>query len=923
MQKLSAVPHIPAWTPTVQRQLPFSAGKSERGLRKLDPFFLCYYFKHELFTPLFGLLDRLARFFCSIAAALGTSCLYFAMTTAWASTVYEVAQIPTPPDEESLALGINAAGDVVGYRTEGNEDHAFFYSYATGSVSDLGSLGGKTTVARAVNEARQVTGFATDAANANKAFVLSPDHPMTALPGVSADVSSQGFAIDPAGKVAGVVESARGQLPVIFVDGTLKNLAEPADSQEPPLCTAYGLNPAGDAVGVAKPFGGSARAFFYSMSQSRFSDLGTLGGKSSQAFALNRGGDIVGEAETNEGKVHAFLYTGGKMSDLGTLVGFETQSSARAINDDGLVVGFSEAADKSRHAFVTEGSQLVDLNTLAGNLNEAGFVSLDEAYGVNARGWVVGYGTTVDGKGAAFVAVPKSLEASTSSPSAKPKADSYDAIYTQLSSKDGEWREAGAYGHVFRPKIAANSGDWRPYRDGHWLNTDNGWYWESSESFAWATYHYGGWISIEGVGWCWVPGRHWAPSWVSWRQGDDCVGWAPLPPEAVCVEGNRVEVTPSCDASYGIGPGAYTFIGYNKWSLPSYAEVCYSNAQIFEVIQQTTNVTHISVEPAGFHSYGLDPAFLAEKLGKPIPRVGLAVAPTIGLSAAYQTALWGNTLHVAVPGLHLAPTATVRPPIEVRINDPHPERGWAGVPATRLATLSAALGQSRLKRPAPVPGGREPSVIGFLRSSKPFAVPQPINIPTHASVVGSPQRHVRILGDQSFSAQLAKAVRSGAASRHEPAPPSAGSSQKPSSLAEKPEPRSGQYSQSNNGVSSQPTDKAIELASPHGAGSPVMRREEQPGPKRSHPVEEHRLEHHLANAEVHKGSQSPTHGHATVHEGPQNRQGSRPTGAGTPRPPLSSRSFSRAPEPKAGTPQAIVHTAPPRPVSHPKPTPHH
>src|SRR5271166_3168002 len=93
---------------------------------------------------LLGLLDWIARFFCSKAAALGMSCLYFAITTAWASTVYEVTQIPTRPDEESLALGINAAGDVVGYRTEGGDDHAFFYSYATGAVSDLGSLGGKS-----------------------------------------------------------------------------------------------------------------------------------------------------------------------------------------------------------------------------------------------------------------------------------------------------------------------------------------------------------------------------------------------------------------------------------------------------------------------------------------------------------------------------------------------------------------------------------------------------------------------------------------------------------------------------------------------------------------------------------------------------------------------------------------------------------
>ena len=32
------------------------------------------------------------------------------------------------------------------------------------------------------------------------------------------------------------------------------------------------------------------------------------------------------------------------------------------------------------------------------------------------------------------------------------------------------------------------------------------------------------------VGWFWVPGNRWAPAWVAWRQEDDYLGWAPLPP---------------------------------------------------------------------------------------------------------------------------------------------------------------------------------------------------------------------------------------------------------------------------------------------------------------------------------------------------------------------------------------------------------
>lgn len=74
---------------------------------------------------------------------------------------------------------------------------------------------------------------------------------------------------------------------------------------------------------------------------------------------------------------------------------------------------------------------------------------------------------------------------------------------------------------------------WRPYTVGRWVYTDRyGWMWSSREPFGWATYHYGRWGFSNRVGWFWVPGNRWAPAWVSWRQSDDYLAWAPLPPTA-------------------------------------------------------------------------------------------------------------------------------------------------------------------------------------------------------------------------------------------------------------------------------------------------------------------------------------------------------------------------------------------------------
>jgi hypothetical protein len=93
----------------------------------------------------------------------------------------------------------------------------------------------------------------------------------------------------------------------------------------------------------------------------------------------------------------------------------------------------------------------------------------------------------------------------------------------------GEWMDDGTWGWVWIPTSVPAG--WRPYTHGSWALTDWGWTWDSDWDWGWAPFHYGRWIDDDEYGWLWLPGVEWGPAWVLWNEGDDWIGWAPLPPQ--------------------------------------------------------------------------------------------------------------------------------------------------------------------------------------------------------------------------------------------------------------------------------------------------------------------------------------------------------------------------------------------------------
>ena len=179
----------------------------------------------------------------------------------------------------SLVVGGPSAAAPAGYR-----------------VRDLGTLGGASSAAVAVNTGGYAVGWAETAAGERHAVRWSP---------------------------AGVIRDL----------GTLGGRTSAATA----------LDDSGRVVGQAELADGSRHAFLWTPGVG-MRDLGTLGGRDSSAADLNASGYVVGKAQRADGIDRAFLWRPGTgIRDLGALTGDESRASA--INDSGQVAGWFQSEE--------------------------------------------------------------------------------------------------------------------------------------------------------------------------------------------------------------------------------------------------------------------------------------------------------------------------------------------------------------------------------------------------------------------------------------------------------------------------------------------------------------------------------------------------------------------------------------------------
>jgi hypothetical protein len=261
---------------------------------------------------------------------------------------------------------------------------------------------------------------------------------------------------------------------------------------------------------------------------------------------------------------------------------------------------------------------------------------------------------------------------------------SIDFFYDNLSG--GNWIDVEGYGYGWQPDVALNDQNWRPYADGYWAYTDDGWTWISYEDFGWATYHYGRWANLDDYGWVWFPGEDldWGPAWVSWRTGGDYVGWAPLPPRGPGVVYEGRPIGPQVDVEFDIGPQYYNFCPARYIGEPVLRNYIAPRVQNVTYINNTVNVTNITVRNNVVYNYGPNYEALSAQSARPIQRLNIERQPATNLSVAVKsgtlTKVQGNKLVVAAPPRFAKAPPTAKPPtVKTKVAQPKLNRGWAGV----------------------------------------------------------------------------------------------------------------------------------------------------------------------------------------------------------------------------------------------------
>jgi len=292
---------------------------------------------------------------------------------------YELFLIQPLTPGTTSATSVNDRGWVTG-STDGG---AFLWSVATGAV-DLGERPGAISSA-----GYDVNLFGMVAGSSYTATLWTGVDALVPIPPPVGTVFPFAFGLNDAGRVVGHA-TVSSNLTAAWVWDPVLGTRDLRTLGVPGAATAAAINESNQVAG--KRLASNYVAYRFELNTGTFTDLGTLGGPTSEALGIDDLGRVVGWATNASFNTRPFVWRSGSgMRDLGSLGGQPYDfGQATSINVAGQVVGNSTTATGERHAFLWNARDgMRDLNTLVDGL---GTFRLITATRISNTGWIVGNG---------------------------------------------------------------------------------------------------------------------------------------------------------------------------------------------------------------------------------------------------------------------------------------------------------------------------------------------------------------------------------------------------------------------------------------------------------------------------------------------------------------------------------------------------